>query len=164
MGVLLSGSQTSQKCFDGGALPWDAGAGALGISCGPICDGMAMLVRPIPLGEGDAVPRSVGSCRQGWGDAPSTPCHPGGFGFPSPRSIAPALAAGLSPALLSAASEAGGVREAEDRRRAEGPLHRQPHQAGQVSRQRRSVFPKLNMPSFGDSPPAHLFNYCLESR
>lgn len=59
-----------------------------------------------------------------------------GLGF-SLQSTVPALAADLSPALLSAASEAGGVREAEDRWRAEGPLHSQPHQAGQVSEQRR---------------------------
>lgn len=58
-----------------------------------------------------------------------------GLGLPLARVILGTGAADLSPALLSAASEAGGVREAEDRRRAEGPLHREPHQAGQVSEQ-----------------------------
>lgn len=59
-----------------------------------------------------------------------------GLGLPSASVILGTGAADLSPALLSAASEAGGVWEAEDRRRAEGPLHREPHQAGQVSEQR----------------------------
>lgn len=58
-----------------------------------------------------------------------------GLGLPSASVILGTGAADLSPALLPAASEAGGVREAEDRRRAEGPLHREPHQAGQVSEQ-----------------------------
>lgn len=39
----------------------------------------------------------------------------------------------LSSALLPAASEAGGVWEAQDRRGAQGALHSEPHQAGQVS-------------------------------
>lgn len=45
------------------------------------------------------------------------------------------------------ASETGGVRAAEDRRGAEGPVHRQPHQAGQVS--------GAGVPGGGASPARH---------
>lgn len=76
-----------------------------------------------PLGEAGAAPRSSG--RAGG-------CNAHSFGS---QSIAAALAE-LSPALLPAASEAGGVWEAQDRRGAQGALHSEPHQAGQVSAER----------------------------
>lgn len=55
------------------------------------------------------------------------------------------LAANGLPA--SPASETGGVWAAEDRRGAEGPVHSQPHQAGQVSR--------VGVPGGGTSPAGH---------
>lgn len=74
-----------------------------------------MLVHRLPLVRAMLFPGASAVQGRGAGrDAPSTPCDPGGFEFPPLQSIIPGLAADLSPALLSAASEAGGVREAED--------------------------------------------------
>lgn len=97
-GGLLSGSHTLQKCFD----PWHAGAGAPGICSGPVPDARTHPVARTVLFPGASAAGGRAGEDVGW------------FVFPCLQSIAPALPADLSPALLSAASEAGGVREAQD--------------------------------------------------